>query len=127
MSDANIHQFKESHKKLVKEAMTDDTQTPEKELRTPQEIVQYIEVQSSITLRKTLIDGDPKYHSEMIADSAKLIDQYATARVVEELEKLEPMTHEGRGTIAWEMDELSTYVNNRITHLKAKETGGTEG
>lgn len=38
-----------------------------------------------------------------------------------ELEELEPMTHEGRGTILWEMDSLCDHINQRLRTLTTLE------
>lgn len=38
--------------------------------------------------------------------------------VIKELESLEALTHNGRGTILWEMDALCDHIEDRIRTLK---------
>jgi hypothetical protein len=38
-------------------------------------------------------------------------------RAREELEKIEPLTHDGRGTILWEMDSICSSIETRISEL----------
>lgn len=39
--------------------------------------------------------------------------------VIKELRKVERLTHEGRGTILWEMDAIATTLKKRINQLQA--------
>lgn len=65
----------------------------------------------------------PDHHlkAKFIADCKQSIRnwnaQEATKAVVAELKKFEKFTHNGRGTILWEMDELATRLNDRIAQL----------
>lgn len=45
------------------------------------------------------------------------IERLMADEVRKELEQLEPLTHDGRGTILWEMDNLSSAINERIAQL----------
>jgi len=58
------------------------------ELLSPQEIVQHIEVHSSIALHESMQDGNPRHHSDMIAESVKLIEAYTNTALINELKSV---------------------------------------
>lgn len=49
---------------------------------------------------------------------------YATQREllsrISELKELEALTHEGRGTILWEVDAIGSHINDRISQLESQ-------
>ena len=53
-------------------------------------------------------------------------EEYADKQVKEVLENLEPLTHNGRGTILWEMDVLCDALNEELARLSKKDPKVTE-
>lgn len=51
------------------------------------EIIQTIEVKSMIALQKSMADGDPKHHKQMIAEAKQALQQYYLSLLPEKQEK----------------------------------------
>ena len=68
------------------------TQSPDNK-QSLRELVQHIEIQSSLAMHRSMQDGDPKHHSKMIADSVAMIESHIQAARIEntakELDRLE--------------------------------------
>jgi hypothetical protein len=54
-------------------------------------------------------------------EEADAITAYKDKAVEEVLDRLEPLTHEGRGTIAWEMDNMSEAIEAERNRLKGEK------
>lgn len=72
----------------------------------------------STSERRKLAVEIREHTSEMVAQQrSKAAERERLKGAIDELRTLEPFTHEGRGTILWEMDSLATTVDNRIAEL----------